>query len=335
MGLAGVKRADVLIVGQGLAGTLLAWELERAGIDFAIADQGQANAASLAAAGIINPVTGRRLVKTWRIETLLPRARLTYQQFGDALGLPVWRELRVRRLFADEGERAAWARKRGTGELAPFVTAAADEQGFWIEQAARVDLGALLGAARKRWMAQGRLQERRAEPALETLHHAWVIDCTGHQGVRSAGAPRVAPWEFSKGEVLQLQLDDLDPGVVLNRRHWVMPAGAGAAWVGATHEPGVTDATPTESGRNVLERSAAEILGRPFRVTGHRAGVRVTVVDKLPVSGPIGTVPGLGVINALGGKGALWAPLLAAEWATFIRAGAAMDPLLDVNRFAG
>lgn len=329
-----MKRADVLVVGQGLAGTLLAWELERAGIDFAIVDQGHAHAATRAAAGIINPVTGRRLVKTWRIETLLPRARTTYQQFGDALALPLWRELRVRRLFADEGERAAFERKRGTGELAPFVTTAADAAGFWIEQAARVDLGALLAAARARWLAQGRLQERRADPAAETLHHAWVIDCTGYQGARSADAWHVAPWEFSKGEVLQLNVEGLDPEVVLNRRHWVIPSGVGAAWVGATHEPGVTDLTPTTAGRTVLERSAAEVLGRGFQVTGHRAGVRVTVADKLPVSGPIAIAPGLGVINALGGKGALWAPLLAAEWVAFIRSGAVIDPLLNVNRFS-
>lgn len=328
-----MKAADVLIVGQGLAGTLLAWECERAGLDFAIADQGHATAATMAAAGIINPVTGRRLVKTWRIETLLPRARAAYQEFGDALGVAVWRELRVRRLFADEVERAAFVRKAQTGELAPFVVESGDVDGFWIEQAARVDLGRLLVAARQRWLTQGRLQERRADVAAETSRHRWVIDCTGLAGARSASSA-FAPWEFSKGEVLQLKVDGLDPGVVLNRRHWVMPAGGDAAWVGATHEPGVVASEPTAAGRQTLERSAAEVLGRAFQVTGQRAGVRVTVADKLPVNGPIAAVPGVGVINGLGGKGALWAPLLAAEWGRFLRGGKGIDPKLDVKRFA-
>ena len=67
--------ADFLIVGQGLAGTLLAWEFERAGFSFAIADAGHGRAASGVAAGIINPITGRRLVKSWRIDARLAGAR--------------------------------------------------------------------------------------------------------------------------------------------------------------------------------------------------------------------------------------------------------------------
>jgi len=323
-------RADILIIGQGLAGTLIGWECERAGLAFAIVDQGHATAASRVAAGIINPVTGRRLVKSWRVETLLSQARETYQLIGDALAVPLWRELRVRRLFADAVERAAFDRKRQTGELAPFVTDAGDEAGFWIERAARVDLPVLLVAMRARWEAQGRLQVRRADPWVEATQYAWVIDCTGSQGARTALA-RVAPWEFSKGEVLKVNVSGLDSDVVLNRRHWVMPSGIETAWVGATHDPGVIDPTPTEVGRARLEASARDLLGREFRIIDHCAGVRVTLRDKLPAAGRIGS--GLGVANALGGKGALYGPMLAAEWVRLIRFGTPIDRELDVARF--
>ena len=62
---------EILIVGQGLAGTLLAFELERAGVSFAIADAGHEGAASSVAAGVINPITGRRLA----LAPLLARRR--------------------------------------------------------------------------------------------------------------------------------------------------------------------------------------------------------------------------------------------------------------------
>jgi glycine oxidase len=323
-------RADILIIGQGLAGTLIGWECERAGLAFEIVDQGHATAATRVAAGIINPVTGRRLVKTWRVETLLPLARETYQRMGDALGVSLWRELRVRRLFADDVERAAFHRKRLTGELAPFVTEAGDETGFWIERAARVDLPTMLAAMRARWEARGRLQVRRADPRVEQTQYAWVIDCTGNQGARGALVD-VAPWEFSKGEVLGITVSGLDSDVVLNRRHWVMPSGREAAWVGATHESGVVDPTPTAEGRARLEGSARDLLGREFRVNDHRAGVRVTLPDKLPAAGR--TQTGIGVANALGGKGALFGPMLAAEWAKLIQFGTPLDSEFDVARF--
>ena len=323
-------RADILIIGQGLAGTLIGWECERAGLDFEIVDQGHATAATRVAAGIINPVTGRRLVKTWRVETLLSQARETYRLMGDALGVPLWRELRVRRLFADDVERAAFHRKRQSGELAPFVTEAGDEAGFWIEQAARVDLPLMLTAMRARWEAQGRLQVRRADLLVEATQYAWVIDCTGSQGARTT-LVGLAPWEFSKGEVLKIQVSGLDANVVLNRRHWVMPSGAEAAWVGATHEPGEVDPAPTAGGREQLERSARALLNREVCIAEHRAGVRVTLRDKLPAVGRIR--PGVGVANALGGKGALFAPTLAAQWAGLIHVGTPVDRELDVARF--
>ena len=108
-------RADILIVGQGLAGTMLGWACERAGISFAVVDTGHAGAATTVAAGIINPITGRRLVKSWEVDRLLPLARATYRDIEAALGVPVWREMRVWRRLADERERRVLAEKRARG----------------------------------------------------------------------------------------------------------------------------------------------------------------------------------------------------------------------------
>ncbi len=328
--------ADILILGQGLAGTLLAWELERAGLSFSLVDPGHASAATSAAAGIINPITGRRLVKSWRIETLLPAARSVYREMEAELGVPLWRELRVWRRFADGREKATWSEKQARGELAPYGGSATAE-GFWIEPAARVDLGALLATARARWVAAGRLREEAFAPSdvmREESRHAWVIDCTG-RAAALGGAWGFVPWEFSKGEILELAVDGLDPEVVLNSRSWIVPVGPGRAWVGATHEPGQRDAAPTAAARQRVEADARDLLGpsRPFTVVGQRAGVRVTLPDKRPIAGPDPARTRRGLINGLGAKGALWAPLLAREWVKHLTSGAAFDPEIAANRF--
>ncbi|MEO6245622.1 MAG: FAD-dependent oxidoreductase [Opitutaceae bacterium] len=325
-------RSDILIVGQGLAGTLLGWECERAGISFHIADCGHATAASRAAAGMINPVTGRRLVKGWRVETLLPNARAAYGAIEQALGVPLWREMRVRRSFANARERAIFADKFSRGELAPYVTAG-DEHGCWIEGAAHVDIGRLLVASRARWRAAGRLTEALVERDAALAAHDLVIDCTGRAAAQ-ADEFDFASWEFSKGELLALAVEGLDPGVILNRRQWVLPKSAGVAWVGATHEPGITDPQPTPAARDSLAEAAAEILGpgRPFAITGQRSGIRVVLPDKCPVAGRHPNNPRLGLINALGAKGVLWAPWLARQWLNHLKEGVPFDPAIDVRR---
>jgi glycine/D-amino acid oxidase-like deaminating enzyme len=327
-------RPDILIVGQGLAGTLLAWELERAGIAFTIADGGHVGAASAIAAGIINPITGRRLVKSWRYESLFPIARDSYRTLEAALGVAIWREMRVRRMFADEREQTLGADTRRREDLAEYIESA-DEDGWWVRGAARVDLANLLPAARARWEADGTLRSERIEIDREIDRYALVIDCRGREAALTTTQDRV-PWEFSKGEILELSVDTLEQDVVLNRRMWVMPTGTRTALAGATHEPGVIDLRPSAAARVKIEEAARELLGddRPFSINGHCVGVRVNLPDKRPVAGHLPENPRVGVLNGLGAKGALWAPMLAREWAEHLKSGERFDAEIDVRRFA-
>lgn len=328
-----VMHANILIVGQGLAGTLLAWELERAGLAFEIADAGHGRAASRVAAGIINPITGRRIVKSWRVDTLLPLARETYRAMEKELGVPLWREMRVRRLYLDEDERRVLTEKQARGDFVEYV-GAADEEGFWIEGAARVDPAALVSAARARWVATGVLREERVEFGRARMEYELVIDCTG--ALRPEGgnvdAFGFVPWQYSKGECLTIEVGGLARDVVLNRRHWILPEAEGRAMVGATHVPGRKDVELTAEARAELEASVAAMNAGAFKVTGHAAGVRSYLADKKPVAGRHPGDRGFGVLNGLGSKGALFGPTLARQWARHLVDGAPFESEVDVAR---
>lgn len=322
---------DFLIVGQGLAGTLLAWEFERAGFSFAVADAGRTDATTPRAAGIINPITGRRMVKSWRVDALLPLARSTYREIAAALGEPLWRDLRVRREFAKPNDRLVVRQKKATGVLAPFL-GPVDDDGFWIDGAGRIDLDALVRSTRARWQSQGRFRAETLALKQEAQRHQLVIDCTGLQGTTN-GTFDFVPWEFSKGEILEIEVPGLSPDVVLNRGHWVLPVGPGRAWVGATHEPGKTDTTITDLARDALTASAKDMLARAFTVVGQKAGVRVNLPDKRPVVGRHPRETSLGIVNGLGAKGALIAPALARQWVNHLTEGVPFDAEVDVARF--
>jgi len=326
--------ADVLIVGQGIAGTLLAWECERAGIPFRLAAgaEGAPAMVSRVAAGIINPVTGQRLVKSWHIEAALPVARAAYREIESAWGVKVWREMRVRRIFKNERERRTGLEKTARGELAPYVVAA-ETDGLWIEGAARVDLPVLLAAAQEHWTRAGLWRRETVDLVAETARYDLVVDCRGLAGALDPAWVTV-PWEFSKGETVELAVAHLPEDVIRNSGHWLLPVGEGAAWCGATHTPGVVDATPTADARKTLEGSAAQLLGgQLYTVTGHTAGVRVNLPDRHPVAGRHPVVARLGLLNGLGAKGALLAPMLARQWINHLEEGVPFDTAIDVARF--
>lgn len=327
--------APILILGQGLAGSMLAWEFERAGIDFEIVDRGHAGASSRIGAGIINPITGQRIVKSWRIDELLAPALAVYREMETALGVKLMRPMRVRRFFHDERERRIFAEKSASGELAPYAGEVA-EDGFWIEGAAQVDSAALIAAMRARLLAAGRLREEN-----ETLSHARsrydvVILCTGASVVPEAAEVfAFANLQPAKGETLTVEpSDELEPDVILNAGHWLLPLGNGCARVGATFEPGVSDLTTTAAAREALEKSAAQFLRGGFTVVAQEMGLRMTSPDKHPVVGRSPFEPRLGLFNGLGSKGALLAPDLARQWVNHLTEAVPFDPAVDVRRFA-
>ena len=321
--------SEVLIVGQGLAGTVLAWTLEQAGINWRMIDAGHDAAASRVAAGIINPVTGLRWVRTWRIDACRSEAKAAYAAMARDFGVPLWREMRIRRWWRTERERRDLAAKCDRGVLAPWVQETNATHAV-LGPAAQVDLPALLTATRHRWLGDGRLTEGRFDWSSRAAHGGVVIDCTG--AAARQGRFAACGFAVSKGEVLRAALTGLADDTILHRGQWILPVPGADAWIGATHEPGRDDVVPTAAAREKLLASAQRLTGRSVMPTAHLVGLRLAAPDRKPVIGFHPREPRLGVFGGLGSKGVLYAPWLARQWAEHLRTGAAFDPAVDVAR---
>ena len=65
-----LKKYDFLIVGSGLAGSLLANELVDKSFRVLVFGDPNLKSSSMVAGGMVNPVTGKYLAKTWLIDEL-------------------------------------------------------------------------------------------------------------------------------------------------------------------------------------------------------------------------------------------------------------------------
>jgi glycine oxidase len=101
-----MNEQDYIIVGQGIAGSVLAYFLRKYGQKVVVIDKNTEGvlSSSKIAAGVINPITGRRFVKSWRIDELLPSAKQTYQELEKVLKIPIWHERRIIRTLRDNEE---------------------------------------------------------------------------------------------------------------------------------------------------------------------------------------------------------------------------------------
>lgn len=340
-------------MGQGLAGSLLAWELARRGERLLVVDPLDDSAASRTAAGLLNPVTGRRLAMTPGLAHLLPAARGLYDELAGHFGRPFFHPRPLRRLFRDEAERLAWNLRLTEpgyrdylepplppgpdGVHDPFGSGPQRHTGF-------LDTVALLDALAGWLRDSGRLLPGRVDAAalrLEEEAVEWnglrarrVIFCEGWR-VRDNPWFRWLPLQPAKGEILTLAAHGPIPPDILNAGRWLLPLDQRHLRLGATYQWRPLDQTATAAGRDALLADLPALLATPPPVTviGHRAGVRAGTRDRQPFLGLHPRESRLGIFNGLGSKATLLAPWHAARLADFLTDRGALPSTADIRRY--
>lgn len=349
-----MKTIDYLIVGQGVAGTLLAHFLSQSGQSILVVDEYRESAASQVAAGIINPITGRRYVKSWRIDDLLPFARRTYRELESLLGVPVFYERNIIRTLFNKGEENDWLARTAEPGYGPYMLDRAELGEYALKttlaygygelsQSGQADLPALTRAYRAKLMETGQLLSEpfdfgaleigEGELAYKGLSARNLVFCEGHRG---AGNPYFGylPFGGAKGEVLLVRIPGANFEKILKHRVFIVPmAEAGLYWIGATYGWSFADEAPTPEGRAYLEERLQDLLGLPFEVVAHQAAVRPTVKDRRPFLGRHPQFPQLSIFNGLGTKGASLGPYWAKHLAEHLMDGAPLEGSVDIGRF--
>lgn len=323
--------APYRIIGQGLAGTCLAWTLHDRGVPFEIIDR-EGPGSSRVAAGMINPVTGKNFQPSWRIAEFLPEAVEFYQRLEQRLGGVFWHPLAVLRLASREAD---WEKIRGKlsdPEVARWVV---DEvpppEDRWVgavevKGGGRLDVRGFLDASRAWFAESGFYHQAEADPGSpEDRQGIW---CEGAAGL-IAGRP--GQHRCAKGEILTLRAEGWEESRIrVGDGGWLIPLGGDLYKVGATYVWDVLDATPTEKGRRQVEDIAHRLAPGPFEVIGHDAGVRPILRRSQPLIGPLGDG---WFFNGLGSKGSLYAPGVAQRLAEWMLDGTEPDPDLDLRQF--
>lgn len=342
---------DYLIIGQGIAGTLLSRELMLAGSRVVVVDDGNAAAASKVASGVITPVTGKRLVRTWLADTLLPYAYDYYTEMGGALGVRVLRQLDVLDFHPSQERSSAFSDK--LAEESQYLHRTTDEAQWSdyfrfnygigvVAPCLLVDSGLLLEAWRRQLAASGSLLEERfgwekcevsaSGVVYKDITAAKIILC---DGTASVNGPyfNMLPWSKDKGEAIIASIPGLQQDHIYKQGFSIVPWRDDLFWVGATHDWKYTDMLPSAAFRKQTEELLDYWLKLPYKIIDHIVARRPVNLDRKPFVGLHPLHPSVGIFNGMGTKGYSVAPFFARQFARHLVNGEPLMAEVDVRRF--
>ena len=343
---------DYIIVGQGIAGSMLSWFLLQRGQKVLVIDNYNPSSASNIASGVIKPITGRRFVKTWLADELLPFSEKTYREFEQLFNQPLYHPATFVKLFDSIKEQNDWSLRCEQPEYLPYLQNGElvhldaqkvknDYGGFEIN-GSRLEADKFLTHYRNHLKGKDCIVDEVfsfAELKVENDSIVYknykanrIVFCEGANAVQNPYF-KFLPFQLAKGECLYLDIDNFYTDRVLNTEVILIPLGQKRYYLGATHEWHFDDDQPTEKGKNELLGNLAANLKVPFTITGHKGAIRPTVKDRRPFIGFHPEFNNVGIFNGMGTKGISLAPYFASHFAEHLLSGSPLMKEVDIKRF--
>lgn len=343
---------DFIIVGQGIAGSVLAISLIKSGYTICLINQPNLSLSSRVAAGIWNPVVFKRLTKSWLADDLVPELISFYGFFEKETTTQLLHHRHIIKPFTEEQEKNLWLKKSQTGNQFLDTTAYTDlkltekqiiSSYSKVLQAGNLDIPTFLKAT-KNYIQQtqtyieegfnyGQLKIENNQIEYNQIVSKQIVFCDGYL-IQQNPFFNWIPMKPAKGETLTISCDEilLQPDI-LNKGIFIMPLGNKTYKIGATYEWENLNDDPTEKGRSELEQKLNAIIQSPYTILKQEAGVRPSVIDRRPVVGPHPDHNNIYCFNGFGTKAVMLAPYFAKQLIHFIQNGTIINPEVDPIRF--
>ena len=311
---------DFLIIGQGLAGTSLAYRLEQEGQRILLLDQPESNKSSRVAAGLYNPVTGRKMVKSWKAELLFPEIEPFYTELEQVAGRQFLTRKKIYRPFLSIEEQNEWMGHSSDPSIGMFIEQIFTESqypemrdrfgGVLLRMSGWLNINEYLDGMALHFGERLRL-ENFDENLLERTSNGWIygevsiknlIFCNG-LGAMNSRFFNYLPFAPVKGEILEVE-QDFDPDFIANRGVFRVQLSKGIYRVGSTYTWHDLDIGPTETAKNEILSKLQDLVRVPVgAVKSHRTGIRPATKDRKPFLGKHPLEDGVYIFNGFGAKG--------------------------------
>jgi len=347
-----MKSFDYIIVGQGIAGTILAFQLRLIGKEVFVIDKHRDDTSSKIAPGTYNPMVLKRFTPFWKVEDQLTPLYDFIDAFETSFNTSIHVPLKLWRKFASIQEQNLWLEKSEHDRLMPFMNPSfisnphqdvnADFGFGEVKKSGWVDFLKLISIFKKRLVSEGCFLDeefdfnsiiiKQRSVTYKSISAQKIIFCEGH---RLTNNPffNYLPLMRTKGELITVKLDGLNVEELIKSNITLLPLGNDVYKVGATFNWDDKDEVCSVKAREELLAKLKELVNINPIVINHYAGLRPTVKDRRALLGAHPNHENIVLFNGLGTRGLLMGPYLAIQLIEFMEKGVPLDPEVDIKRY--
>ena len=318
---------EVIIVGQGIAGTAIAQQLLQKSISFIVIDRIEKSSASLVASGLINPITGRNFVKSWMVDDLIPEAITFYHGISNLIGQDIIGKHKIVRALHSVQEENQWYGRLGQEDYQKYILPEYDGPNYEnymsesfsygeIKESFNIDSESLIVGFRKKLKELDLIIEEEFD-----YSHVQISDLiqykhiTAHriifaEGWKGASNPFFSHYPFrpAQGEVLICRIPDFPISHILKYHKFIVPLYDDIFWVGSTYQWNISDENERALKKKELVDFLETYLKCPYEILEYKSGIRPATKFRKPFVGTHPNHPNIHILNGLGTKGFSLAP---------------------------
>lgn len=315
---------DFLIIGQGIAGTLLSFQLLQAGKSVLVIDTaGRSGNSSSVAGAVINPFAGKKGAPVAGHDFLLPAARTLYKEMEVLMGRRFWYDTPML-VFHEHLIQQAQFQQNSEKFPGSILSLDPDEQvplqqdfniDFGVHKVTatvRIDAAALLSLWRNRLQADNCLWEELFDPQYFSIGQTGIHykDVTADKIIFCEGAAALAnplwqalPFTPNRGDVLLLSIPGLDMGYLYHKSLRLIPRQDGLFWCGSNYRWNFDNLQPDREWRQDAVKKLSYWLRLPFSIEAHQVAERPTTAGQQVFAGTHPEYEQVILFNGLGTRG--------------------------------
>ena len=320
-----MKKINTLVIGQGIAGSLVAHMLHRKKIPFLVIDPGSQNTASRIAAGMFTPLSGKRKTIQPLALQQIHFAIKIYKEIADLIGANIIQLANIYQVFNSAEEQAALQLKSLEPIYSAHILPISGALPGIHQQNGACEITHSGWVNCELWMGLFRTWLKKNERLLEAsfLHQDLDISeeklsykglefkniffCEGYRAIDNPFFnEKIIP---CKGDVLTITTDHFATDQIIKKNGiYLVPSESNAFKAGATYQWNNDEELPNIASKLWIEGQLENMLINPFNTVDHQSAIRPTTQNREVIIQQHLQHKGMCMLNGLGTKGVLQGP---------------------------